>query len=107
MNSPIEPDTEARKASLFEGLAPPSHAPVEQARTQETRGRAQGSPRLVQPNCLQVELRASDLESLMSEDHRARLVWGYVVRQDLSKLIQVVTARVDRSTSSARPRPSA
>ena len=107
MNSPIEPDTEARKASLFEGLAPPSHAPVEQARTQETRRRAQGSPRLLEPNRLQVELRASDLESLLSEDHRARLVWGYVVRQDLSKLIQVVKARVERSTSSARPRPSA
>jgi transposase len=35
------------------------------------------------PNRKQLELRASDLESLLPEGHRARLVWGYVERQDL------------------------
>lgn len=29
----------------------------------------------------------------MPEDHRARLVWGYVVRQDLSPLLEAVKAR--------------
>ncbi len=48
---------------------------------------------MLEPNRLQVELRASDLESLLPEDHRARLVWGYVVRQDLSKLIEAIKAR--------------
>jgi transposase len=38
-------------------------------------------------------MRASDLESLLAPDHRARLVWGYVVRQDLSKLFDSVKAR--------------
>ena len=38
-------------------------------------------------------MRASDLESLLPEDHRARLVWGYVVRQDLSRLIEAIKAR--------------
>nr|WP_136256626.1 IS1182 family transposase [Metallibacterium scheffleri] len=55
--------------------------------------REQGAPRLLEPNRLQVELRASDLESLLPEDHRARLVWGYVERQDLSRLIEAVKAR--------------
>lgn len=36
------------------------------------------------PNRLQVELRPSDLESLLPADHTARLVWGFVEQQDLS-----------------------
>ena len=93
MTTPIERDAEPGKASLFEDLPQPSQAQVQQARAKETRRRAQGSPRLLEPNRLQVELRASDLESLLPEDHRARLVWGYVVRQGLSKLIEAVKAR--------------
>lgn len=38
-------------------------------------------------------MRASDLESLLRADHRARHVWGYVTRQDLSKLFESVKAR--------------
>ena len=93
MKTPIERDPQAGKASLFEDLAPPSQAQVEQARAQEAHRRAQGAPRLLEPKRLQVELRACDLESLLPEDHRARLVWGYVVRQDLSKLVEAVKAR--------------
>jgi transposase len=47
----------------------------------------------LEPNRTQIELRASDLESLLAEDHRARLVWGYVVRQDLSALLDEIKAR--------------
>ena len=36
------------------------------------------------PNRGQMELRASDLESLLGEGHRARLVWAYVEHQDLT-----------------------
>jgi transposase len=74
-------------------LAQPSPTELEQAETEAANKRNQGSPRLLQPNRTQVELRASDLESLLSPDHRARLVWGYVVRQDLSKLFEAVKAR--------------
>lgn len=35
----------------------------------------------LRPNRAQVESCATDLESLLPEDHRARLVWGYVVRR--------------------------
>jgi hypothetical protein len=31
---------------------------------------------VVMPNRKQMEFRASDLESLLPEGHRARLVWG-------------------------------
>ena len=93
MTRPIERDAQAGKASLLEDLAQPSEAQLHQALAKEARRRAQGSARLLEPNRLQVELRASDLESLLPEDHRARLVWGYVVRQDLSKLVEAVKAR--------------
>jgi len=81
------------KAGLFEDMPQPSAAQVQQDQAKAASKRSQGSPRLLQPNRLQVELRASDLESLLPEDHRARLVWGYVVRQDLSKLVEAVKAR--------------
>ena len=45
------------------------------------------------PNRKQLELRPSDLDSLLPEGHRARLVWGYVERQDLSGLYAGIKAR--------------
>lgn len=86
-------EAEPAKTGLFEDLAPPSQEQVQRARANAASKRGQGSPRLLQPNRSQVELRASDLESLLPEDHRARLVWGYVVHQDLSKLIEAIKAR--------------
>jgi transposase len=38
------------------------------------------------PNRDQFELRASDFESLVPDNHMARLVWGFVEKQDLSAL---------------------
>jgi transposase len=93
MSTPIDPSEQTAKASLFEDLLQPSQTQVQQAATQAASKRSAGAPRLLQPNRLQIELRASDLESLLPEDHRARLVWGYVVHQDLSKLFEAVKAR--------------
>ena len=68
---------------LFEDL-PAVDAQQEQAARQARHAaKRQGAARLLQPNRSQIELRASDLESLLGEDHLARLVWGYVERQDL------------------------
>ncbi|MBL0011096.1 MAG: transposase [Nitrosomonas sp.] len=39
--------------------------------------------RVLMPNRSQVELRPSDLESLLPEDHQARIVWAYVEQADL------------------------
>lgn len=79
--------------SLFEDLAQPSQAQVQQARAQAESRHRHAAPRVLQPNRAQIELRASDLESLLPEDHRARLVWGYVERQDLSALFDAIKAR--------------
>lgn len=56
--------------------------------------------RVLMPNRKQMELRASDLESLLPEGHRARLVWAYVERQDLARFyagIRAVEGGVGRS----------
>jgi transposase len=45
------------------------------------------------PNRKQMELRPSDLDSLLAQGHRARLVWGYVERQDLSAMYEGIKAR--------------
>lgn len=51
-----------------------------------------GIARVQWPNRKQLELRPSDLESLLPEGHRARIVWGYVVRQDLTGLYADIKA---------------
>jgi hypothetical protein len=92
-----------RHATLFEDLAEAGEAQVERAQVASERG--QGAPRVLQPNRLLIELRASDLESLLGEDHRARLVWGYVDRQDLSAPIDTIKgarAPGDRHANSLR-----
>ncbi|MDZ4055556.1 MAG: IS5/IS1182 family transposase, partial [Polynucleobacter sp.] len=66
--------TELAAAGLFEDLLVPTAEQVQQAQAQMALKRRQGAPRLLQPNRSQVELRASDLESLLPADHRARLV---------------------------------
>ena len=56
--------------------------------------------RVLLPNRRQLEFRASDLESLLPEGHRARLVWAYVERQDLGRFyegIRVEEGGVGRS----------
>jgi transposase len=93
MSTPVDPSEPMAKASLFEDLPEPKQTQVQQAAAQAVTKRGQGLPRLLEPNRLQLELRASDLESLLPEDHRARLVWGYVVRQDLSLLFEAIKAR--------------
>lgn len=88
-------------AGLFEDLPAVQEQQVMVARQARAAARRQGEPRLLQPNRKQIELRASDLESLLGEDHRARLVWGYVERQDLSRLIQAIKARGSSAGRSA------
>lgn len=56
--------------------------------------------RVLLPNRGQIELRSSDLESLLPEGHRARIVWGFAIGQDLKALyadIKVVEDGVGRT----------
>jgi transposase len=46
------------------------------------------TPRVLRPNRAQLELRPTDLESLLPEDHRARAVWEFVEGLDLSPLYE-------------------
>ncbi len=86
-------DQRGAPADLFEDLPAAPGQQVQAAVHARKAGRRQGAPRLLQPNRKQIELRPSDLESLLAEDHRARLVWGYVERQELSRLIEAIKAR--------------
>ena len=54
--------------------------------------RPKARARVVMPNRLQMEFGPSDLESLLPEGHRARIVWGYVERCDLSALYEPIKA---------------
>jgi transposase len=78
---------------LFEDLPPVQEQAVAAAQQARAGALRAQPPRLLQPDRKQVELRALDLESLVGEDHRARLVWGYVERQDLSRLTEAIKAR--------------
>lgn len=53
---------------------------------------AQGVARVLRPNRAQMELRPCDLESLLPEGHRARIVWAYVEQADLSRLYAGIKA---------------
>jgi len=55
--------------------------------------RARGAARLLYADRRQVLLRPSDLESLLAADHRARVVWGFVSKLDLSAFHERVASR--------------
>jgi len=93
MTTPTNYKAALAETGLFEDLPEPSAEQVKQVQAKAASKAVQGTPRLLQANRSQIELRASDLESLLAQDHRARLVWGYVVHQDLSRLIQAIKAR--------------
>jgi len=55
-----------------------------------------GAPRLREPQRDQIELRAVDIESLIGEAHRVRVIWAYVEGLDLRTLEDRIKARGDR-----------
>lgn len=52
-----------------------------------------GAARLREPKRDQIELRAVDIESLIGDDHPARVIWAYVESLDLSELEDRIKAR--------------
>jgi transposase len=52
-----------------------------------------GAPRMREPVRDQIELRAVDIDSLIGQDHLARLIWAYVVALELSELEARIKAR--------------
>ena len=55
-----------------------------------------GKPRLLVPVRDQIELRSMDIDSLLGEDHAARLIWAYVEAVDLRELEDAIKAREGR-----------
>lgn len=55
--------------------------------------RGVATARVIMPNRTQIELRPMDLESVLPEGHRARLVWAWVERQDLSAMYAAIKVR--------------
>ena len=90
MDDTHRPTTEA----LFE-LPAPDDEPAGLPTSEGPRGR----PRLQRPDRDQVELRPTHLDALLPPDHRARLVWDFVMGLDLSPLhdrIRAVEGRPGR-----------
>jgi transposase len=50
------------------------------------------SARVLLPNRGQMEFQVADLDSLLPQGHRARLVWAWVERQDLAKMYAGIKA---------------
>jgi transposase len=70
---------------------------------QKSKGEAGGlaAPRLREPERDQIELRAMDIESLIGQDHLARVIWEYVEKCDLRELENGVKARGDKAGRAA------
>ncbi len=77
-----------QSGKLFEGL--PEAEGVEPGQGSEAN---RAPARVLLPNRRQLEFRASDLESLLPEGHRARVVWGFVERCELSALYAGIKSR--------------
>lgn len=58
---------------------------------------SRGKPRTVKPNRDQLELVPFDLDSLLPEDHRARVVWAFVEELDISELYEQIGSVEGRS----------
>src|SRR3712207_9572469 len=73
--------SEGSTFGLFEAL--PEQGPAE---------RAMAAPRLRKAERRQVSLRPVSLEDLLPADHRARFVWSFAERLDLSALYGAIKA---------------
>ena len=52
-----------------------------------------GKPRLLEPRRDQLELRSMDIDSLIGDDHAARVIWDYAEQVDLRELEDAIKAR--------------
>jgi transposase len=66
--------------------------PLPDATATAARGMDEAAPRVQRPNRRQLEWRPMDLEALLPEDHRARVVWDFVEGVDLTPLYGAIKA---------------
>ena len=82
-------------ADLPEHSKPPAAAALDPAGAAR-HAAPQEAPRLREPQRDQIELRTIDIESLIGEDHPARVIWAYVAGLDLSELEHRIKARGEK-----------
>jgi transposase len=90
MNTETTDPTRGEGQDLF-GARPVAAVRVDKAAAAGAGSEARA--RVILPNRSQIELRPMDLESLLPEGHRARLVWAWVERQDLSAMYAAIKVR--------------
>ena len=88
-----ESNENERSGELFDGLPLPAGIGATTAKAAAAKKVADAPVRVILPKRDQMELRPTDLESLLPQGHRARLVWAWVERQDLSGMYAVIKAR--------------
>lgn len=91
MTAPTDCNMQPVMRGLFKELPQPGEGRVQQGRAQQASKRRRGAPRLLQPNRSKVELRGPQIVSTRGLLGQADV--GYVVRQDLSKLLEAIKAR--------------
>lgn len=88
-----EIDDDGASGELFDSLPLPENLESVASRTAVARAVQLPRARVILPNRAQIELRPMDLESLLPQGHRARLVWAWVQRQDLSAMYAAIQVR--------------
>ena len=62
-------------------------------KTDNNEKKYKGKPRTIKPQRDQVEMMVFSIDQLIPADHKARLVWKYVEKLDLSKLLIKIELR--------------
>lgn len=93
MNDQDHGASEVPGQAAIDGVEQPGVEHIAQGASQRRERQRQGPARLLHAQREQVELLAVDLDSVLPPEHQARLVWGYVQRQDWSELESRVKAR--------------
>lgn len=88
-----EPDPSQARGELFDSLPLPDDAEAVAAKAAAAKAAQSAQARVILPNRNQIELRPMDLEALLAQGHRARLVWAWVERQDLSAMYAAIKVR--------------
>jgi transposase len=86
-------DENVGSGELFDDLPLPQDCRAVLAKTAVAVAVGSARARVIVPNRDQIELRPMDLESLLPQGHRARLVWAWVERQDLSGMYAAIKVR--------------
>jgi transposase len=86
-------DASRQEQAAIAGVEQPDAQRQAQAEAERRELLRQGPARLQHAQRDQVELLAVDLESVLPPDHQARLVWGFVQRQDWSEIESRIKAR--------------